>query len=156
MSILKGSNSGIHAKLTPTYIPSFGYTQDEKERDVFRKKDKFVVWKESERKFVYPFEHFEPISEFSRPRDRFSKKYEYYFDSYEQLKILEQYWFSKSKSERKNAFEKILKEAKEVFSFVGAATSIFSKMIGQDLVPVQPMSAPEAKLSYFDFPIKKK
>ena len=156
MSIIKGTQSGIHAKLTPTYLPSFGYTQDEKERDVFHKKDKFVVWKESERKFVFSFEHFEPINDFSRPRDRFAKKYEYYFDTYEQLKLLEQYWFSKKKTERNKAFEKILADAKEVFSFMSAVTSIFAKTIEQDLVSVQPLAAPEAKLSYFDFPIKKK
>lgn len=148
MSIVKGTQSGIHAKLTPTYILSFDYTQDEKERDVFRKKDKFVVWNDEERKFVFSFE----CTELGRPRDLLSKKYEYYFDTYEQLKLLEQYWFSKKKAERNKAFEKIRAAAKEVFSFMSAVTSIFAKTIGRDLVPVQPMSAPEAKLSYFDFP----
>ena len=154
MSITKGTRSGIHAKLTPTYLTSFGYTQDEKERDVFRKKDKFVVWNDGEQKFVFSFEYTEPHDEFGRPRDLLPKKYEYYFDTYEQLKILEQYWFSKSRYERKSAFEKILADAKEVFSFMSAVTSIFAKTFGQDLMPVQPMAAPEAKMSYFDFPTK--
>ena len=154
MSITKGTRSGIHAKLTPTYLTSFGYTQDEKERDVFRKKDKFVVWNDGEQKFVFSFEYTEPYSRFGRPRDRFPKKFEYYFDTYDQLRILEQYWFSKEKAERNKAFKKIRADAKEVFSFMSAVTGIFSRTFSQDLMPVQPMAAPEAKLSYFDFPTK--
>ena len=157
MSIIKGTQSGIYAKLTPTYIVSFGYTAHEQEPDLFQKKDKFISWRESERKFVFSFEYTEPYSEFGRPRDRFPKKFEYYFDTYGQLKILEQYWFSSSKSKQQEAFDFIKVNAREVVSFFGAAASVFARTIAQDLVPVQPMEppGPVGMLSYMDFPIKK-
>lgn len=147
MSIIKGTNRGSYTKLTPTYIVSFGYVQDKKEKSVFRKGDNCVVWNDTEKKFVFSFTH-------KHPYETIPKKYEYLFDVYAELKILERYWYGTA-AEKKDAFEKILEKAKEVFSFLGAAASVFAKTFAADLMPVLPFIAPKAKLSYFDFSKKR-
>lgn len=148
MSIIKGTNRGSYAKLTPTYIVSFGYVQDEKEKNIFKKGDNCIVWNNVEKKFVFSFTH-------KHPYETIPKKYEYLFDVYAELKILEQYWYGTA-VEKKDAFGKILEKAKEVFSFLNAAASVFAKTFAADLVPVQPFIKPKAKLSYSDFAIKNK
>ena len=148
MSIIKSTNRGSYAKLTPTYIVSFGYVQDKKEKSVFRKGDNCIVWNDVDKKFIFSFTY-------KHPYETIPKKYEYLFDIYAELKILEQYWYGTA-VEKKDAFGKILEKAKEVFSFLGAAASVFAKTFAADLMPVLPFVAPEAKLSYFDFPTKKK
>jgi len=149
MSIVKGTQSGIHAKLTPTYIVSFGWKSVENEPNQFSKKDEYIVWDEEHRRFIFQYSYKD------RP-DSLAENYEYYFDVYEQLKILEQYLFSDNLEEKKKVFEKILANSKKVHPLFGMAANVIAKTIGQELVPVQPFAAPEAKLSYFDFPTKKK
>ena len=88
---------------------------------------------------------------FDRDIDGIKTKYEYVFDTYPELKILEQYWYSESKEERKNAYAKIVEKSKlPDFDMFRMATSLFTKTIAEDLVPVQPMEAPQAQLSWFD------
>ena len=148
MSIIKGTQSGIHAKLTPTYIVSFGWKHVEKEPNIFSKKGEKIVWNEQHRRFIFQYSY-KDIS------GSLPENYEYYFDVYEQLKILEQYLFSDNLEEKIKAFEEIFAHSENVHPLFGMAANVFAKTIGQDLVPVQPMAAPEAKLSYFDFPITK-
>ena len=149
MSIIKGTQSGIHAKLTPTYIVSFGWKSVENEPNNFSKKDEYIVWDEEHRRFIFQYS-------FNERPDSLADNYEYYFDVYEQLKILEQFLFTNNPEEKKKAFEKILANSKKVHPLFGMAANVMAKTIGQELVPVQPFAAPEAKLSYFDFPTKKK
>lgn len=149
MSIVKGTQSGIHAKLTPTYIVSFGWNPVENEPNNFSKKGERIVWDEQHRRFIFQYSYQEY-------QYTLADNYEYYFDVYEQLKILEQYLFSDNLEQKKKTLEKILANSKKVHPLFGMAANVIAKTIGQELVPVQPFAAPEAKLSYFDFPTKKK
>lgn len=152
MSILKGTHSGINAKLTPTYIVSFGYTYaGGLGENVYIKKDKHIFWDDYRKKFVFIFE--KEISEKYAigGSSSYKEQYEYTFDTYPELKILEQYWFSEDENVVKIAYDKIVKKSKrlldDLFSF---ATSIFSKTFVSDLVSVQHMSHPTANISFFN------
>ena len=149
MSIIKGTQSGIHAKLTPTYIVSFGWKPVENEPDNFSKKGEYIVWDEEHRRFIFQYSYKD------RP-DTLAENYEYYFDVYEQLKILEQYLFSNHLEEKKKVFEKILANSKKVHPLFGMAANVIAKTICFDMVPVQPMAAPTGVMSYMDFPYTKK
>lgn len=149
MSIVKGTQSGIHAKLTPTYIPSFGWIKVEGSSNEFTKKGESIIWDAEHKRFIYQFSY-------RRLPDALPDNYEYYFDVYAELKILEQYLFTDDLEEKKKAFEKVLANAKMVHPLFGMAANVFAKTIGFDMVPVQPMAAPTGVMSYMDFPYTKK
>lgn len=147
MSILKGTHSGIYAKLTPEYIVTFGYVSYVQDPNLFFKNknqvfEHHIYWEDKRKKFVFMFD---------RDIDGIKTKYEYVFDTYPELKILEQYWYSESEEERKNAYAKIVEKSKlPDFDMFRIATNIFTKTIAEDLVSVQPMEAPKAQLFWHD------
>ena len=151
MSILKGTHSGINAKLTPTYIVSFGYTYAEGiGKNVYIKKDKHILWDDHRKKFVFIFEY----EKKDNTALSYKEKYEYTFDTYPELKILEQYWFSENEYDRKSAYDYICENSSRLFDFFNSTVSAFVKSFGgPDLVDVQPMEKPTAMINYFDFGI---
>lgn len=153
MSILKNTNSGIHAKLTPTYIVSFGYTNDpENGTNVFFKRDPDhkIIWVESKRKFKFNW-----TKENGDP-DSLPQVYAYWFDTVAGLKVVEQYWWGKTYKEQRDAFSEIEANSEVEFDFFSTAKTIFAKTVGSDLVSVQPMEKPQGKMFWMDSPLDKK
>ena len=143
MSILKGTNSGIHAKLTPTYIATFGWKNgNQSYSNTFIKGDFFIAWDEKTGKFTY---------EFTVGDDNiYYESYEYIFDTYPELKLLEEYLFAKTGSEKTRLLEKIIENSVKSIDF-GHATTVFSKLISSEIVSVKQMPEPIGKLAYMDF-----
>jgi hypothetical protein len=146
MSILKGTHSGIHAKLTPTYIVTFGYNKFKfitNDAGIgFKKDDIVIVWEEKTKKFVFTFDV---------NTNDFIRYYEYKFDTYHELKLLEQYWFCKDEKEKERLFKQLSEKSVKTGLFSDVIGRVFSKTIASNVIPVKPMSEPVGQLAYLDF-----
>lgn len=146
MSILKGTNRGTYAPLTPELVRGMGYKRSDEwqiggDWNFYKDQDHYISYNTSKKDFY---------AWIAIDKNGNTEQYNFPLKTPQDIFTLEKFWFSKDPKERAEAIEKILKTAVSLF---GTAQRVFAKTIAADLVPVQPMDPPTGKIAFFDAPI---